>query len=530
MTRLSAVSRRSSNVKTGASRRGQASGAGAPDPAAPGRLISPDHEPDRSEGRDSKVLDPLMIGRRLRHVRQESGRTLGDVAEAIGMSASALSLIENGKREPRLSVLSLLAEVLDTPLQDLLSSKPPSRRAALEIKLERAQRSGAYDALGLPHVKVSPRLPDEALEALVGMHEAMASAQADRAATPEHARRANSALRDRMRAANNYFGDIEHAAGDLLSAIDHPGGPISRMAVDRLAAHLGYALVHTADLPGSTRTVTDLHHKRIYLPQPEAGQHDSRSLALQALGHLVLGHRVPADYAEFLSQRVEINYFAAAILMPEHETVGMLRKAMEHKDIAIEDLRDAYAVSYETAAHRFTNLATEHLGIPVHFMRISEDGVVYKAYANDGVQFPTDATGAIEGQRVCRAWTARRVFVQPDLSQAFCAYTDTRSGTFWCTAAIDRTPDGLFSVNVGVRYQDVKWMRGRETKHRAESRCPDPSCCIQPPAELADRWTGQAWPSARVHSHLLAALPPGVFPGVDDTEVYRFLDRNAPTG
>ncbi len=207
----------------------------------------------------------------------------------------------------------------------------------------------------------------------------------------------------------------------------------------------------------------------------------------------------------------------------------LLRTAMDEKDIAIEDLRDAFAVSYETAAHRFTNLATRHLGIPVHFMRIGRDGMIYKAYENDGVVFPSDATGAIEGQRVCRAWTARRVFEQPDLSQAFSAYTDTRSGTYWCTAAIDRTPAGVFSVNVGVRYQDVKWFRGRETTHRAVSRCPDPTCCNLPPADLAERWIGNAWPSARAHSHLLAAMPPGVFPGVDDTEVYRFLDRHAPS-
>ncbi|NHN54396.1 helix-turn-helix domain-containing protein [Calidifontibacter sp. DB0510] len=474
-------------------------------------------------------LDPLLIGRRLRHVRSESGRTLGDVAGEVGMSASALSLIENGKREPKLSVLSALASALGTSVQDLLTSTPPTRRAALEIKLERAQRRDSYQALGIPAVKIGPRLPMEALEALVGMHEAMAAAQAERAATPEQARRANAELRLKMRAADNYFGEIEAEAGRLLGAINHPGGPISRAAVDRLAGHLGFRLVHTSDLPASTRTVTDLHHKRIYLPQPEAGQHDSRSLALQALGHLVLDHQVPADYAEFLSQRVEINYFAAALLMPESETVAALRTAMKDKDIAIEDLRDAWAVSYETAAHRFTNLATKHLGIHVHFMRIAQSGVIYKAYENDGVIFPSDATGAIEGQRVCRAWTARRVFEQPDLSQAFQAYTDTRSGTYWCTAVVDRTPDGLFSVNVGVPYQQVKWMRGRETTHRAVSRCPDPSCCTQPPPDLAGRWQGQSWPSARVHSHLLAAMPPGVFPGVDDTEIYQFLDRHAPT-
>lgn len=493
-----------------------------------GRL-TPAREAESTLARVERAApDALTIGRRLRHVRQQAERTLGDVADAIGMSASALSLIENGKREPRLSVLTSLAEALDVPLADLLATAPPSRRAALEIRLERAQRASTYSALGLPRVRVGPRLPTEALEALVGMHEAMAAMRSEQAATPEHARRANAQLRTRMREADNYFGDIERAATQLLADVGHRGGPVSRASVDRIAEHLGYELVHTFDLPGSTRTVSDLENKRIYLPQPEAGQHDARSLALQAIGHLVLDHDVPADYAEFLSQRVEINYFAAAVLMPQDEVGRRLHDAKRAKDISIEDLRDAYGVSYETAAHRFTNLATKVLDIPVHFMRISSDGVIYKAYENDGIRFPSDATGAIEGQRVCKYWTARAVFDQPDLSRSYQQYTDTRSGTYWCSAFVDRTPSGLFSVNVGTPYQHVKWFRGRETTERASSRCPDPSCCIKPPADLASRWGGRSWPSARVHSHLLAAMPPGTFPGVDDTEVYQFLDRHSP--
>ena len=224
---------------------------------------------------------------------------------------------------------------------------------------------------------------------------------------------------------------------------------------------------------------------------------------------------------------MEINYFAASLLIPEKGALALLKRAKAAKDIAIEDLRDAYAVSYETAAHRFTNLATRHLDLPVHFMRISSSGVIYKAYENDGVHFPTDATGAIEGQRVCRYWTARVVFDRPDLSSAYQQYTDTKSGTYWCTAVVDRTPAGVFSVSVGVPYADVKWMRGRETTERSKSRCPDPACCSQPPAELAGRWEGSAWPSARVHSHLLAAMPPGVFPGVDQTDVLTFLERHS---
>lgn len=474
---------------------------------------------------DDPRIDPIALGRQVRHLRRSAGMTLGDLADHTGMSTSALSLIENGKREPKLSALTTLAVTFGVPVAALITPAPPSRRAALEIALERIQRSDSFDALGLPPVKIGPRLPADVLESLVGLHQALAEVHAERAATPEQARRANAELRDEMRVRGNYFGDIERAAAELLAGTGHDAGPITRSVVDRMAGHLGMTLVHSNDLPSATRSITDMKHRRIYLPQPGAGQHDSRALALQALGSIVLGHRVPQDYAEFLAQRVAINYFAAALLIPERSAVKILRDAKVRKDIAIEDLRDAYAVSYETAAHRFTNLATEHLGIPVHFMRISDAGIIYKAYSNDGVRLPADPTGAIEGQRVCRYWTARQVFEQPDHSAAYQQYTDTSTGTYWCTSVVDRTREGLFSVSVGVRYADVKWMRGRETKQRAESRCPDPSCCAHPPADLAERWAGLAWPSARVHSHLLAAMPPGVFPGVDDTEVLRFLER-----
>jgi hypothetical protein len=36
-----------------------------------------------------------------------------------------------------------------------------------------------------------------------------------------------------------------------------------------------------------------------------------------------------------------------------------------------------------------------------------------------------------------------------------------------------------------------------------------------------------AWPSARAHSHVLSVLPQGAFPGVDEADVYMFLDRHA---
>ncbi|MFM9481408.1 hypothetical protein, partial [Streptomyces scabiei] len=87
--------------------------------------------------------------------------------------------------------------------------------------------------------------------------------------------------------------------------------------------------------------------------------------------------------------------------------VPVLQEAKSRRALSIEDLRDAYSVSYETAAHRFTNLATRHLGIPVHFLKVHESGTITKAYENDDVNFPADRLGSIEGQMCCRRWTSR---------------------------------------------------------------------------------------------------------------------------
>lgn len=468
--------------------------------------------------------DPLAIGKRLRYRRKALGLTLGAVGARVGRSGSAVSLIETGKREARLSTLAALAEALDCTLADLLSETAPSRRAALEVKLEHAQRSRASAELGVPPVRTGPRLPMDALESLVALHERIADLRAERDSTPEYARRANADLRARMRACDNYFPAIEELADDLLTGVDHDGGPLTRHRVHAIAERLGFSLHSVPDLPPSTRSVTDLAGRRIFLPAADGAA--QRTLALAALGHVVLEHRPPEDYAEFLAQRVEVNYFAAAVLIPQRWAVRGLAEAKQAKDLEIDDLRDRYLTSYEMAAHRFTNLATVHLDIPVHFMKINSGGIIHKAYANDGVVFPTDTAGAVEGQRVCRFWTARAVFDQPDWSAAYQQYTDTPGGTFWCTAVAESGErEEAYSVSVGTPYEHVKWFRGRGTTHRAKSRCPDPACCLEPPPDLAARWRDASWPSARVHSALLASLPAGAFPGVDQTEVLEFLDR-----
>lgn len=456
------------------------------------------------------------------------------LADAVGSSPSHLSQIEHGHRQPTLRMLAAIAGTFGIPMDELLRPEPPSRRAALELAVARAQAEPLYRALDLPPLRPSPRMPTAVLEHIASLYDELRRRSERVVATPEEARAANKKLREQMREKGNYFPDVEARASETLDAVGYGGtgfggaSALSQRVLLDIAAHCGFSLRYMRDLPRSVRSIADLKHRRIYLTQGSwTGGHDTRSVLLQALATFVLEHGTPLDFADYLRHRTEANYFAAAVLVPERAAVPLLRQAKSERALAIEDVRDVFAVSYEMAAHRFTNLATRHLDLRVHFSRTDEDGLIYKAYENDGVIFPADIDGAIEGQRACRQWSARQVFHSTGKSVSYEQYTDTPSGTYWCTS--QEVGDG-FAVTVGVPFKDSKWFRGRETTVRRTSTCPDPACCARPPAELAARWDRMAWPFARAQSHILAALPPGIFPGVDLTEVYEFLDRHGEDG
>lgn len=486
---------------------------------------TPERLTERRTADEAPVTDALSIGRKVRHFRTQRDLTLGQLGEAVGRAASQISSIENGKREPSLTILGALAEALGTSTDALLDPHPLDARQALELEAERAQHSPLYSSLDLPQVRVKS-LPQDALEAIVGLQRQLRQVVRNRAATPEEARRANKRLRETMRARNNHFAELEAQAAEVLEAIGYEDGPLSQRQAARIAERLGFTLHYVSDLPKSTRSVSDTRNRRLYLSNEDASGHDPRSHLLTALSAHLLGHTPPSDYGEFLSQRVEANYLAAALLLPEKAAVPFLAEAKKDRRISIEELRDFFGVSYETAAHRFTNLATEHFGLPVHFMKVHISGTVHKAYSNDGLPFPTDPLGAIEGQYACKRFTSRTVYRVSDRFSPYFQYTDTPSGTFWCTARV-LPGAGDFSVSVGVPFAHVKWFDGRETTKRSESRCPDPTCCRRAPEQLEDKWAEASWPAARTHASLLAAVPPGVFPGVDTTEVYQFLERHS---
>src|SRR5687768_17100655 len=144
---------------------------------------------------DMAQLDTLVLGQRVREARRRAGLTLAELGEKVARPAPYLSLLENGKVEPKIGLIGDLADALDVLSADLLDPAPPNRRAELEIDLERLQREPHSQALRLPQIKPSAKVSDEVLEHLVALAKAL-----PREGALESERRLRAA--DRARLAN----------------------------------------------------------------------------------------------------------------------------------------------------------------------------------------------------------------------------------------------------------------------------------------------------------------------------------------
>ncbi len=96
----------------------------------------------------AQTVDGATLGHRIRHFRKARGMTLDELGQRIGKTAPFLSMLENGKREPRLGLLNDIAAALDVDTVELMSPQPPTRRAELELALTGAQDDPLYAGLG----------------------------------------------------------------------------------------------------------------------------------------------------------------------------------------------------------------------------------------------------------------------------------------------------------------------------------------------------------------------------------------------
>lgn len=471
----------------------------------------------------------LTLGRRVRHFRKRAGLTLDQVGEVVGKPAPYLSLLENGKKEPRVSLIADLAVALGVDMSDLLDPTPPNRRDSLEIDLLRAQETALFEGLELPPIKPSAKLDNETLTHIVGLHSALRERSSLEAAGTDEVRRANGAVHELLSESDGYLKDLEVVARDALAASGYPGeGPFASRNLLDLVASAGFELAPIDDMPGFARSIIDNESRRIYIAQRnELRARQARKAVLQTLAGFLLGHENEPDLDTFLRQRMETAYLAAAVLVPEEAVISRLMVAKEDHDIDVEDVKELFYVSYEMAAWRTVNLLTHHFGVNCHLLISDELGTIVKGYANDGVPVDRDEYGGMETQRLCRHWGGRVTLESRDRFNTHHQYTDTPGGTFFCVTHVEAGREPAYAISLGVPFTEARWFRGRDTDHRETSTCPDPTCCRLPSGDLAARWQEKVIVSARSQARILGLLAPDPYPELDMPEVLTVVEAHA---
>jgi hypothetical protein len=331
-----------------------------------------------------------------------------------------------------------------------------------------------------------------------------------------------------MRRQDNYFAELEEQARGILRAVDH-----------RRPAHAAHGLRHRGAprvLAALRRRPPGIHalgrrHQERTSVSVEHGAGEGRLAHGRAAGarephpraqRAALVRRVPASARrDELSDRCTPD--------PEDHAVPVLQEAKARRAISIEDLRDAYSVSYETAAHRFTNLATRHLGIRVHFLKVHESGTITKAYENDDVNFPSDRLGSIEGQLCCRAGRAASCSTSP---------TSSTRTTSTPTPATARTGARRASRHPAKARTPCRWVCASTTRSGSSARDVQPRAVaarrrgvLPPGSRRAGVAVARPGVAERAHTADAARDPADrIVPGVDTTDLYEFLEAHAPQG
>jgi hypothetical protein len=106
-------------------------------------------------------------------------------------------------------------------------------------------------------------------------------------------------------------------------------------------------------------------------------------------------------------------------------------------------------------------------------------------------------------------------------------YTDTPAGTYFCTTHVEAGREPVRAITLGVRFDDARWFRGRDTVNRETSTCPDPLCCRVPSIELRERWADHVLVSARAQTRILGLMAPDPYPELDMPEVLSVVENHS---
>ena len=426
------------------------------------------------------------VGRRLRELRNQRGLSQAELARSLGVSPSYLNLIEKGRRTVQLPLLWTALELLDVEPEPFIRSLGEQRvdESLAQLIDEPLLRSLAIDKDDLASLSAEPRAATT-IAALFNLYKNTRS-QLDNLlehlSQKEVRKKARASLgpgdeagegtlrfdyspldevADFVQASKNFFPAIEEAAEAVRRDVRLERRVLSDQLVDVLETLGVRVTVHTGRRGTSIVRRYDPAAGTLELSE-ELGEARRKFDVAHVIGLRLLDERglheaITASYRPRHAETNKLvkvhlaNYFAGALLMP----YGDFFQNAQATRYDVERMAELFETSYETAAHRITNLSDpRRRGVPVHFLRVDIAGNISKRYSATGISFPS-------GLGSCPKWVAHTAFLTPSvISRQFSVMPDAQA--YFCFAKIIAHARGgslvkgtVYSIGMGTHADDA---------------------------------------------------------------------------
>lgn len=369
----------------------------------------------------------LMVGQRVRRLRQDRGLTQSQMAEQIGISTSYLNLIERNQRPVTVQFLLKLGQVFDIDLQRF-AADDAGRVAALLKEVfsdplfvragvinQDVQDMAAASPAGGEAVFTLYRAYRELVDN--ALHMAEGAKNGDQPKALSAVRSSGDEAQDFFQARGNYFPDLEEAAAQLWAEAKLDKDALYESLRGHLSREHGIRVrVLPFDVMEDTVRRFDRHGRRVMLSEvlsPESRTFQlAYQIALLSYGELLEDVVESAGLSGAEVRRVLkialANYTAGAILMPYDGFLEAVRALRYDIDL----LSQRFGANFEHVCNRLATLQRPGAkGVPLFLVRMDCAGNVSRRFSANDFHFARFGG-------LCPRWGIHRAFRTPGETRA----------------------------------------------------------------------------------------------------------------
>lgn len=480
---------------------------------------------------DRSAEEP-RAGARIRRLRRARGMSQAALADALGVSASYLNLIEHNRRKLTVALMLRIAELFGVGAESLAEGDEGQLFADVMDVLG----DDLFEEIDLTNTDARELVTatPNAARALLQLYDAWRKARADLRSLAAQSAGAEAEsgpfvlaalapadqISDMIQERSNHFDDLEREAARLAAEMT-PGRGDSASPPDRAALvdwlHRAQGVEVAVEPVGS-----DFPHLRQFdaerrvlrlserlSPKSALFQiaHQAALLAARPVIDMLLAEgRIRDAGAQALGRVALANYLAGALLMPYDRFLASVREARYD----IELLENRFNATFEQVCHRLTTLNRPGAaGVPLHMLRVDVAGNISKRFTLSGLPIPRRG-------EACARWNVYAAFQRPGVIQA--QISELPDGTrYFCLARTVRKGGAshgpaprYLAIGLGCELRHAAQMvyaDGMELGPRADARPIGVNCRICDRMDCAERAQPPVHIRAPIDENLRGASP-----------------------